>query len=137
LGTAERVQRAKENIILRRETHLDQLIDKLQEPRVRRVIEPILSGEGDPESLPSDDVAYARDLGLIQAHGRQLAIANPIYQEVIPIIFNRDANKPWAEKIYTEMQTHNAMPITIWGMSQARTHCQRYPRFRPVTSRTT
>ena len=29
----------KENLILRRVTHLDQLADKLQEPRVRRVVE--------------------------------------------------------------------------------------------------
>ena len=36
---------AKEAIILRRETHLDQLTDKLKEPRVRRVIEPILIGD--------------------------------------------------------------------------------------------
>ena len=82
--TADMVNTAKENIILRRETHLDQLVDKLKEPRVRRVIEPLLSGDGEPELIPSDDVAYVRDLGLIQAEGRQLNIANPIYQEVIP-----------------------------------------------------
>ena len=31
------IEQAKENLILRRETHLDQLTDKLREPRVRRV----------------------------------------------------------------------------------------------------
>lgn len=82
--TAELVLDAKETLILRRETHLDQLVDKLREPRVRRVIEPILSGEGEPELIPTDDVSYVRDLGLITYRGRQLAIANPIYQEVIP-----------------------------------------------------
>ena len=35
---------AREVLILRRETHLDQLADTLREPRVRRVIEPLLSG---------------------------------------------------------------------------------------------
>ena len=35
---------AREALILRRETHLDQLADKLREPRVRRVIEPLLAG---------------------------------------------------------------------------------------------
>jgi len=35
---------AKENIILRRETHLDQLVHKLEEARVHRVIGPILAG---------------------------------------------------------------------------------------------
>ena len=35
--TAEIVQQARESLILRRETHLDQLSDKLKEPRVHRV----------------------------------------------------------------------------------------------------
>ena len=38
------VLEAREALILRRGTHLDQLADKLREPRVRRVIEPLLSG---------------------------------------------------------------------------------------------
>ena len=42
--TAEMIQQAKENIILRRDTHIDQLVDKLQEDRVRRVVGPILEG---------------------------------------------------------------------------------------------
>ena len=35
---------AREALILRRDTHIDQLADKLREPRVRRVVEPLLSG---------------------------------------------------------------------------------------------
>ena len=42
--TAEAIHDAREQLILRRETHLDQLTDKLQEERVRRVIEPLPSG---------------------------------------------------------------------------------------------
>ncbi len=61
----------------------DQLADKLQEDRVRRIIEPVLAGEGDPKSLPPDDINYVRDLGLITTNG-QIRIANRIYQEVIP-----------------------------------------------------
>jgi hypothetical protein len=76
---------AKERLIQRRETHLDQLADKLKEERVRRVIEPILSGEGKPEIIPEDDIWYAEDLGLITTKG-QLRISNPIYQEIIPRI---------------------------------------------------
>jgi hypothetical protein len=37
-------ERAKENLIQRRVTHLDQLADKLREDRVRRLIEPMLGG---------------------------------------------------------------------------------------------
>ena len=74
---------ARERLIQGRETHLDQLTDKLQEERVRRVIEPLLSGAWDPETIPSDDLQYVCDLGLVRADG-SIRIANPIYQEVIP-----------------------------------------------------
>lgn len=80
---AEMIQQAKENLILRRETHLDQLADKLKEARVRHVIEPILLGQTQPELLPPDDVQYVIDLGLVRRNG-QLYIANPIYREIIP-----------------------------------------------------
>ena len=80
--TADEILDAREQLISRRETHLDQLTDKLQEERVRRVIEPLLSGV-QPEALRTDDLEYVRDLGLVRQHG-SLAIANPIYREVIP-----------------------------------------------------
>ena len=75
------VYQAREALILRRETHLDQLADKLREPRVRRVIEPLLSG-GDAR-YSHRDREYVRDLGLV-APDAPLRIANPIYAEVIP-----------------------------------------------------
>jgi hypothetical protein len=81
--TTEMILRAKENLILRRETHLDQLTDKLSEERVRRVIEPILASLDEAEKLPLDDVEYSEDLGLITKKP-QLAIANRIYAEIIP-----------------------------------------------------
>ena len=81
--TAAMIQDAKEALILRRVTHLDQLADKLREPRVRRVVEALLTGDPSPDAIPPDDVIYVRDLGLINTEG-QLSIANPIYQEVIP-----------------------------------------------------
>lgn len=73
---------AQEQLILRRETHLDQLADKLQENRVRRVIEPLLSG-GDERNFSARDLEYVRDLGLI-AREDPLRIANPIYAEIVP-----------------------------------------------------
>ena len=72
---------AREALILRRDTHLDQLADKLREPRVRRVIEPLLGG-GDA-GYSDRDFEYVRDLGLV-APGRTLRVANPIYGEVLP-----------------------------------------------------
>lgn len=81
--TAEMVAEAKERLILRRDTHIDQLADKLAEERVRRVIEPLLTGVSRPDLIPTDDILYVRDLGLIRTEG-QLRLANPIYQEIIP-----------------------------------------------------
>jgi hypothetical protein len=83
--TLEALEQAKEQLILRRETHLDQLVDKLQETRVQRVIEPVLAGGLLADALHSDDVAYVIDLGLIkQERQGALRLANLIYQEVIP-----------------------------------------------------
>ncbi len=80
--TANAICDAREELILRRETHLDQLTDKLQEERVRRVIEPLLSGR-DERDFSARDIEYVRDLGLVRQQN-PLSIANPIYQEVIP-----------------------------------------------------
>ena len=80
--TARDVAEAQEAVILRRETHLDQLADKLREDRVRRVIEPLLSG-GDERAFSQHDIEYARDLGLV-ARDQPLRIANPVYAEVVP-----------------------------------------------------
>ncbi len=82
--TAEMIIAAKERLIERRETHLDQLVDKLKEERVRRVIEPMLRGQDMSGQVSQDNIQYVIDLGLIQQTGGTLEIANPIYQEVIP-----------------------------------------------------
>lgn len=74
---------ARESIILRRETHIDQLLDKLAEKRIKRVIEPLLSGSVEAERIPTDDIQYAVDLGIIKEKP-QLEIANRIYKEIIP-----------------------------------------------------
>ncbi len=80
--TAADLREARERLILRRETHLGQLAEKLNEDRVRRVIEPILSGAAGHEASRRD-IGYVRDLGLI-APDPPTRIANPIYAEMIP-----------------------------------------------------
>ena len=81
--TADAVHRAREQLILRRDTHLDQLTDKLQEERVHGIIAPLLSGADVPTAFRPDDLQYVRDLGLV-ARDDPIRIANPIYREVIP-----------------------------------------------------
>lgn len=83
--TAAFIDQAKERLILSRVTHLDALADKLQDPRVRRVIEPVLAGQELGAGVPRDDIDYVIDLGLIARDAAgNLVIANPIYREVIP-----------------------------------------------------
>jgi hypothetical protein len=81
--TEDHMQAAGQNLIRRRETHIDQLVDKLAEERVQKVIEPILLGLDTPEKAKEDDILYVRDLGLIKMDPK-MRIANKIYQEVIP-----------------------------------------------------
>ncbi len=74
---------AAERLILRRDTHLDSLIERLSEERVRRIVEPVLLGEGVGVSFQSDDARYVVDLGLLRTDRGTWEAANPLYGEVI------------------------------------------------------
>lgn len=76
-------RQGREQLILSRATHLDQLADKLREPRVHRVIAALLAGEESLKKVADDDLQYVEDLGLIQLRP-SLRISNRIYREVIP-----------------------------------------------------
>lgn len=84
--TPAHFDQAKQLLIQRQDTHLDSLAERLREPRVRRIIEPMLAGLplGD---VPRDDIRFVQDLGLcrMDPHGG-LVIANPIYREVLPLV---------------------------------------------------
>ena len=80
--TEEMVKTAIQTIILRRDTHIDSLLERLKEERVRCVIEPVLLGEDIPNLL-SDDYQYVTDLGLIKNMGGKIQPSNPIYAEII------------------------------------------------------
>ena len=80
--TAEMVRTSVQTIILRRDTHIDSLLERLKEERVRRVIEPMIYGADIPDLL-SDDFKYVTDLGLIKTVNARVQPSNPIYAEVI------------------------------------------------------
>jgi len=80
----DHVDAAKERIILERRTHIDSLLARLREPRVRRILDPMLAGERTPPDVLDDDFSYVVGLGLIRAHQGRFVIANEIYREVIP-----------------------------------------------------
>ena len=80
--TAALVHEAIQNIILTRPTHIDSLLERLKEDRVRRIIEPMILGEAFIDKS-SDDFLYTKDLGLIRVVNARIEPANPIYAEVI------------------------------------------------------
>lgn len=84
----EMMENAKNNLILKRDTHLDQLVDKLKEDRVKRIIEPMLEGIPLPTDVYNDDIEYCEDLGLIKRKSNGLDISNDIYREIIPRVLN-------------------------------------------------
>jgi hypothetical protein len=82
LVTAELVSEAIQNIILNRPTHIDSLLERLKEDKVRKIIDPMILGEEFIDKN-SDDFLYTRDLGLIRVVNSLIEPANPIYAEVI------------------------------------------------------
>ncbi|MFM5891812.1 MAG: ATP-binding protein, partial [Dolichospermum sp.] len=65
--TKEHILTAKEILITRQDTHLDSLAERLREPRIKAIIEPMLAGLqlGD---IPNDDIQFVMDLGLCKMH---------------------------------------------------------------------
>lgn len=82
--TEQHIYQAKERLVQRQDTHLDSLAKRLEEPRIRAVIEPLMAGQ-ELNQVPPDDRQYVIDLGLVKRSVEGgLVMANPIYQEVLP-----------------------------------------------------
>jgi hypothetical protein len=62
---------------------LDALAVRLEELGIRDVIEPILTGEPDPDLAKGEAFRQCMDLGLVDLERGTPIIANPIYREVI------------------------------------------------------
>ena len=109
--TAAAVMEAQERLILRRDTHIDDLAHKLRGERVRRVIEPILAGADRP-TWSSEDVAYVHDLGLVarDADGPP-RIANPIYAEVVPRHLNYVVQETLPQRMAWYVDAHGALDV--------------------------
>ncbi|HZI10769.1 MAG TPA: ATP-binding protein, partial [Myxococcus sp.] len=89
--TAAQVDAAKELLLKRQDTHLDSLAERLREPRVRRILEPMLAGLA-LGNVPDDDLRFVQDLGLVRVGTMGgLEVANPLYREVIPRVLSNIA----------------------------------------------
>ena len=81
--TISHILQAREQIILARETHLDALVYRLDDPRISRVVESIMSGEPDIHLVRGEPFRLCQDLGLVTIENGTPIIANPIYREVL------------------------------------------------------
>lgn len=80
--TADVIDRAVNNVILSRATHLENFTTILREPRVKSVIEPFLVGGDIPDHSAAE---YVEDLGLIKRDKNgKFIISNKIYSEILP-----------------------------------------------------
>jgi hypothetical protein len=82
--TEEIIDEAAENLIKRRDVHIDSLLERLKEPRVARVMNAVFSGISLKASQYADDRRFCLDLGLVSLdENNNLRPANAIYQEVL------------------------------------------------------
>ncbi|MFN0037135.1 MAG: AAA-like domain-containing protein [Saprospiraceae bacterium] len=78
------VEEAKENLIVKRQTHLYNLTDKLREPRIRQIVTTIINGDTLLQDDFDESIRYGRDLGIVRVfEGGVVRFANPIYREII------------------------------------------------------
>jgi hypothetical protein len=100
LVTVSMVNAAVQSIITRRDTHLDSLMARLKEERIRRVIEPVITGDTDKLQRLSDDYIYTKDMGLIRDDRGKVEPANQIYAEIIVRSLNWDTQQSIVERGY-------------------------------------
>ena len=81
--TAADMDAAKEALIRERGTHLDSLMEKCYDPRIRPIVEKMLAGETVDREVQKENIRYAVELGLLVDEGGVIAPANPVYAETI------------------------------------------------------
>jgi hypothetical protein len=89
--TLEHVRQAREQMIEARETHLDSLGTRLRDPRVKSVIQTIITGNNTPLGRMNPDVELTMDLGLVKwSSNTGFTIANPVYEEILTRYLNSE-----------------------------------------------
>jgi hypothetical protein len=81
--TLAHIQEARQQMILARETHLDTLAYRMQDPEIKKIIDTIMTGESDPTLTERESFRLCMDLGLVVKEDGNPSIANPMYREVI------------------------------------------------------
>ena len=99
--TAADIEAAKEAIIRRRDTHVDSLMDRLREPRVRRVMEPVILGNQLTDlSVNDEDYRFVQDLGLLKEVNGALVPSNRMYAEIIGRYLSHDEQTRMVQSVH-------------------------------------
>ncbi|GHT36832.1 hypothetical protein FACS189435_0600 [Bacteroidia bacterium] len=88
--TIEHLRQARQQMLEARETHLDALSIRLRDPRVKNVIQSIITGDSNPTlGRMNPDVELSIDLGLV-CWDKEIGfkIANPLYEELLTRYLN-------------------------------------------------
>jgi ASC-1-like (ASCH) protein len=95
--TLEHLREARKQMIEGRETHLDTLGARLRDPKIRKIIETIITGENNfALDRVNPEVELVTDLGLIGwTNSAGFTIANPIYEEIL----TRYLNTPYHDNL--------------------------------------
>ncbi len=99
--TFAHITEARRELIRRRDTHLENLADRLKEPAVKAVTEAVISGEFLEPGKLRDDLTRVQEIGLVTREP-PVKFANPIYAETVfralnyscQISFNSDMANP-------------------------------------------
>lgn len=92
-------QHSVQTIIDRRDTHIDSLLQRLKEERVRKVVEPVITGDHSGFDLLDDDYQYVLDLGILKIEKNYFVPANIIYEEVMIRTLSKMADHQIKENI--------------------------------------
>ncbi|MCP4344247.1 MAG: ATP-binding protein [Desulfobacterales bacterium] len=98
--SCDHADQAVQNIIFRRDTHIDSLLERLKEKRVQKVVEPVITGKESRYDPLDDDFQYVLDLGLLRNDRGRFEPANPVYSEVIFRTLNMPAQREMDEREY-------------------------------------
>jgi hypothetical protein len=79
----EHIRQAREQMILARETHLDALAFRMEDPAVRKLMETLMTGGVDFDLPQSEGFRLCMDLGLVAIEKGAPVVANPIYREIL------------------------------------------------------
>jgi hypothetical protein len=81
--TLAHVRAAREQMVLARETHLDALAWRMENPGIRRIMETLIAGETIQTLVNTEEFRLCLDLGLMVIERGTPQVANPLYREVL------------------------------------------------------